>query len=196
MKALDRVHALALLAAGRLRAGALRIRGARIGAKTTIGATVRVRRPWCIKLGSRIEIEHDVYLKIVDDQAVLVVGDYTFLGTGCELDVLHSITIGAHTLLAPNVFITDHSHNMTAELRLDEQGSRAAPVVIGDDAWIGTGAVILPGVTIGDGAVVGAGAVVTNDVPPYVIVAGVPARVIGKRTQSRDAYRAGVAHTI
>ncbi len=181
MRVLDRVHALALLAAGRARAAMLRVRGARIGAKTSIGSFVRTRRPWCITLGSRVEIEHDVFLKIVADDAKLAVGDHAFIGTGSEIDVLQSVTIGAHALIAPNVFITDHTHNTAAGLRLDEQGSRSAPVTIGDDAWIGTRAVILPGVTIGDGAIVGAGAVVTKDVPPNAIAAGVPARVIGQR---------------
>lgn len=55
---------------------------------------------------------------------------------------------------------------------------RTAPIAIGDDAWLGAQVVILPGVTIGEGAVVGAGAVVVEDVPPYTVVAGVPARVI------------------
>ena len=49
---------------------------------------------------------------------------------------------------------------------------------IGDDVWIGAGAIILPGVTIGEGAVVGAGAVVTKDIPPFAIVVGNPAKII------------------
>jgi len=52
------------------------------------------------------------------------------------------------------------------------------PVKIGDDVWIGTRVVILPGVTVGHGAIIGASAVVTKDVPPYAIVAGVPAKVV------------------
>jgi maltose O-acetyltransferase len=114
VRVLDRIRTLSGVAAGRMRAAALRMRGARIGAKTAIGEDVRVRRPWCL-------------------------------------------------------------------VRLDEQGSRSTAVTIGDDVWIGTRALILAGVTIGSGAVIGAGAVVTKDVAANEIVAGVPARTIGKR---------------
>jgi len=166
---------------GRLRALLLRLRGARIGAKSSVGRRLAAPQARGIALGSRVEIEHDVYLKLVTDDARLVVGDYTFIGRGCEIDVSDSVTIGAHTLLAPNVFITDHAHNHAKGVRHDEQGRRGAPVVIGEDAWIGTRAVILAGVTIGDGAIIGAGAVVTKNVEPNAIVAGVPARQIGSR---------------
>jgi acetyltransferase-like isoleucine patch superfamily enzyme len=64
---------------------------------------------------------------------------------------------------------------------LDGHPATKGDVVIGNDVWIGNGALILSGVTIGDGAVVGAQAVVTRDVPPYAIVAGNPARVVGHR---------------
>lgn len=168
--------------AARFRALLLRMRGAHVGAKTAVGTRVVVRNPRGIELGTRVEIEHDVYLKLVTAGARLRVGDHTFLGRGCELDVAASVAIGAHTLLAPNVFVSDHTHNHARGRRLDEQGITAAPVIIGDDVWIGTGAIVLHGVTIGDGAIVGAGAVVTADVAPHAIVAGVPARVIGERT--------------
>lgn len=171
---------IARLAAGRLRAAMLRMRGARIGAKSSLGARLVIYRARSLRLGTRVEIEHDVFLKTIGGS--LTIGDYAFIGRGCEIDVAQSVTIGAHTLLAPNVFITDHTHNHARASRLDEQGNRIAPVVIGSDAWIGANAVVLAGVTIGDGAIVGAGAVVTKDVAPYAIVAGVPARVIGSRT--------------
>lgn len=166
---------------GRLRAMWLRMRGARVGAKTSAGARLEVRNARGIALGSRVEIEHDVYLKLVAAEATLEVGDYAFIGRGCEIDVAERVTIGAHALLAPGVFVVDHTHRHARGLRLDEQGIESRAVTIGRDAWIGAHAVILHGVTVGEGAIVGAGAVVTKDIAANAIVAGVPARVIGER---------------
>lgn len=181
MKRVDRVHELARVAVDRMRATILRLRGARIGDRSRVGSHVRVRRPSTLALGSRVEVEHDVFFKIVGDDARLTVGDYTFIGNGTQFDIVEALEIGAHTLIAPGVFITDHAHRKDKGLRIGEQGTTAAPVVVGSDVWIGTRAVILPGVTIGDGAVVGAGAVVTKSVEAGAIVAGVPARQIGTR---------------
>ena len=69
--------------------------------------------------------------------------------------------------------------------------SRYKHIVIEDNAWICTRAIVLQGVTIGEGAVVGAGSVVTKDVPPYSIVGGVPAKIIGKRPRE-ISYTLGV----
>jgi acetyltransferase-like isoleucine patch superfamily enzyme len=173
---------LGALMAGRLRASRLRLRGMRIAPKVTIGADVRVWRPWCVSIGTRAQVEQSVYVKVVADGARVEIGDFVFIGAGSELDVAESLTIGSHTLLAPGVFITDHTHNSARGLRFDEQGNRNAKVTIGSDVWLGAHCVVLQGVTIGDGAIVGAGAVVTKDVAPYAIVAGVPARAIGERT--------------
>ncbi len=167
--------------AGRLRAMLLRVRGAQIGAKSSIGTRLVARNPRGMTFGTHVEIEHDVYLKIVTREGILGIGDHTFVGRGCEFDVAANITIGAHTLIAPNVFITDHTHNHARGITLDAQGIVTAPVTIGHDVWIGTGSIILHGVTIGDGAIIGAGAVVTTNVEAHTIVAGVPARAIGTR---------------
>lgn len=90
--------------------------------------------------------------------------------------------IGARVSIATNVTIVVDSNPNNSRLHELEHVRahlvKTAPVIIDDDAWLGTNAVILPGVRVGQGAIVGAGAVVTCDVPPFSVVAGVPARVI------------------
>ncbi|MCU1229814.1 MAG: lacA 2 [Acidobacteria bacterium] len=165
----------------RLRAFLLRLRGANIGAKSGAGARVVVRHPRGIRIGTRVEIEHDVYLKLTSSDARLLIGDFTFIGAQSVIHVAQSVTIGAHSVVGAGVLIADHAHNSARALRIDEQGVRSGPVTIGDDVLINPRATILSGVTIGNGAVIAAGAVVTRDVAPYSIVAGVPARAIGER---------------
>jgi len=172
---------IAVVANGRCRAIILRLRGAKIARKVSIGSGCRVDRPWCLRVGSRSLTENDVYIKIVKDDAVINIGEHVFIGRGTEFDIIEKLVVGEHTIIAPNCFITDHKHGMEPGLRIDQQPCRAKPVVLGSDVWIGTGVVILPGVAIGEGAVVGAGAVVTKDVPPFGVVAGVPARLMRLR---------------
>lgn len=92
------------------------------------------------------------------------------------LDVCE-VHIGRNCLIAPRVQILAATHPIDPDVRRSGLES-GAPITIGDDVWIGAGAIIHPGVTIGDGAVIGAGAVVTKDVPARSVVAGVPAKVI------------------
>ena len=105
------------------------------------------------------------------------VGDDFFCNCNCVFLDCAPITIGHRAQIAPAVQI------YTAEHPLD-RASRAAfwesarPVTIGDDVWIGGGAILLPGITVGDGAVIGAGAVVTRDVQMNAVVVGNPARVV------------------
>jgi len=88
------------------------------------------------------------------------------------------VTIGRLCTVSWDVQITDNDfHALTVD---GVRQPMTAPVVIGDSVWIATGAVILKGVTIGDGAVVAAGAVVTGDVASGTVVAGVPARAVGR----------------
>lgn len=112
----------------------------------------------------------------------LVVGDGTFIGHGCGFNVGRSVRIGNHCLFASGVLVYDaDGHPLDADRRRAGEPSppeQIAPVVIGDDVWVGFGAIILKGVTIGDRAVVAAASVVTKDVPPDCVVAGNPARVV------------------
>lgn len=107
----------------------------------------------------------------------VLIGDFTRIGL--HNTIIGPVTIGNHVNLAQGVTITALNHNFKdITLRIDQQGVSTNTVTISDDVWIGTNAVVLPGVTIGTHSVVAAGAVVTKDVPPYTIVAGIPAKVI------------------
>jgi acetyltransferase-like isoleucine patch superfamily enzyme len=122
----------------------------------------------------------------------IAIGDHCFIGEGTEIWSGASVRIGSRVFVAHGVNIHDtSSHSRSARLRHiqfarreDPEFERAmreirtAPVVIGDDAWIGFNAVVLKGVTVGRGAIVGAASVVTEDVPDFAIVAGNPARRI------------------
>jgi carbonic anhydrase/acetyltransferase-like protein (isoleucine patch superfamily) len=114
------------------------------------------------------------------DRPRLVVGDGSAVAHGCQITVGKQVTIGKHCRIASEVMIADSSgHPSEASSRLagappaDED---VRPVTIGDNVWIGRRAIIMPGVTIGEGSVIASGAVVMNDIPPFTVAAGNPAR--------------------
>jgi len=140
-------------------------------------------------LGAWTEVQERVHMTEVS------LGDYSYICTGSE--VIYT-TIGKFVSIAALTRINPGNHPMArasqhhftyraAQFGLGEDDPavfdwrRSSPVTIGHDVWIGHGAIVLPGVTIGNGAVIGAGAVVSRDVPPYMIVGGVPARPIRAR---------------
>ncbi len=168
--------------ADRLRAACLRLRGARLGGRTRIGAGCVIRRPWCLMTGERAQLEHQVHIKATSDVAEIRLGRQVFVGFNCEFDVSERLWIGDHVLIAPGCFITDHGHRHAAGQLIAAQGCESRPVRVEDDVWLGAQVIVLPGVTIGRGAIVAAGAVVTRDVEPMSIVAGVPAQKIGARS--------------
>jgi len=105
----------------------------------------------------------------------LTLGKRIFINHACSFLDLGGITIEDDVMIGPRVNITSESHPVEPAKR---KTLLPAPVLIRENAWIGAGATILPGVTVGQDAVVAAGAVVTTDVPDGTVVAGVPARVI------------------
>jgi acetyltransferase-like isoleucine patch superfamily enzyme len=111
-------------------------------------------------------------------------GDHCVINRGVLLDGRGgALTIGDNVDIAQEAVIWTLGHDPHDDFHRDKPG----PVTIGDYAWIGHRAIVMPGVTIGRGAVVAAGAVVTRDVPPMAIVGGVPAKIIGQR-RSRLLY--------
>lgn len=178
---IERMIQLKRLLGDRIRARAWSLRGAAMSAKVNVGKRCRIDFPKGVSLATRVTLESDVWLKLVSHEAKLSIGEFSFIGRGCEMDVADQMVIGSHVLVAPRVFITDHSHNISSGTRIGDQGCSHSPIVIGNDVWIGTAAVILPGVCIGEGSVIGAGAIVRCDVPPGEIWAGVPAKKIRDR---------------
>lgn len=114
----------------------------------------------------------------------LRIGDHTRINRDCCLDARGSLEIGANVSISPEVVILTASHRIDGE----DFGVETRPVVIEDHVWIGTRAMIMPGVTLGRGCVVAAGAIVTRSVPPMTVVAGVPARPVGNRPERATAY--------
>lgn len=103
------------------------------------------------------------------------VGKHVFINAGCFFQDQGGITLGDGVLIGHNVVLATLNHDEDPRLR---HVLHPAPITIQNNVWIGSNATVVAGVTIGDGAIVAAGAVVTKDVPPNVIVGGVPARFI------------------
>ena len=142
---------------------------------------VLVFHPENISLGRNVYVGHYAILKGYYRNEMRV-GDQTWIGQQCFLHAAGGLTLGARVGVGPGVRIITSVHQEAGrELPVLFSPIEMAPVVIEDDADLGVGSVVLPGVTVGRGAVVGAGAVVTADVPPYAVVAGVPAKVLRYR---------------
>ncbi len=88
------------------------------------------------------------------------------------------VEIGDNVLFAPNVQIYTAGHPLDVKGRVEDEVEFGLPIKIGNNVWIGGGAIVCPGVTIGDNAVIGAGSVVTKDIPANTLAVGNPCRVI------------------
>lgn len=132
----------------------LKLFGAKIAAGVRIQGGAEIWQPWKLTIGENSWIDGGVKLYSVDE-----------------------IKIGANAVISEGAYICTASH----DIRSEAFELVTKPIEIGDSAWIAARAIVLPGRKVGEGAVVAAGAVVTRDVEPDNVVAGNPARVIGKR---------------
>ncbi|MGD8200587.1 sugar O-acetyltransferase [Ornithinimicrobium sp. W1679] len=130
----------------------------------SIGEETVIRPPFYVDYGTNIRI-----------------GARCFANFGLTALDVADITIGDDVQIGPHVQLLTPTHPVEPGLRRDKWES-AQPITIGDNVWLGGGAVVCPGVTIGENTVVGAGAVVTRDLPPDVVAVGSPARVVRELT--------------
>lgn len=105
----------------------------------------------------------------------ITVGKNVFINSGCHFQDQGGITIGDGVLIGHNVVLATLNHDFSPKKR---STLHPAPIVIGENVWIGSNATIVPGVTIGNGSIIAAGAVVTKNVPENVVAGGVPAKII------------------
>jgi acetyltransferase-like isoleucine patch superfamily enzyme len=164
----------------------------------------RSRQPEAVRIGRGTSI----YLGVMFDlgpQATVRVGEFTLMN-GSRIICDSSLEIGNHCLISWNTVLADTwrwAGEVAARRRaLEQMGRRhtrqieadspGAPIRIADNVWIGFDSCIFPGVSIGEGSIVGARSVVTQDVPPFTIVAGNPARVIRQLEHHRSRPPASV----
>lgn len=150
-------------------------------ASTSVNIGQKAIRSFCGKLmlkscGKKVNIE-----KGAQFSPRTSLGDYSGIGINARIN--GTCTIGDYVMMGTDVVVITRNHAFErTDIPMMHQGfEQERPVVIGNDVWIGDRAIILAGVHVGDGAIIAAGAVVTHDVPPYSVVAGVPARVIKER---------------
>lgn len=125
-------------------------------------------------VGEGVDLRPPLY---VDYGSNISIGARTFVNYNLTALDVAAVTIGEDCRLGPNVQLLTPTHPVEPEPRRDKLEA-ARPITIGDNVWLGGGAIVCPGVTIGDNSVVGAGAVVTRDIPAGVVAVGNPARVV------------------
>jgi acetyltransferase-like isoleucine patch superfamily enzyme len=132
-----------------------------------------------LEVGANTLFEPDVWITIADEAKVRI-GEGTFLNVAVMVAAMQFVEIGSHCMLANGCFVTDANHRFDdPDTPITWQGfDSKGPTRIGDNVWLGAHVVVTSGVTIGERCVIGANSVVTEDIPPFSIAAGVPAKVL------------------
>jgi acetyltransferase-like isoleucine patch superfamily enzyme len=127
----------------------------------------------------------DLYIlpgAIIENPGSVALGDHVTLARDAWLNGACDIQVGNYAGIGPGVIIHTANHNYTnPEIPFKEQGHTFKPVLVGEDVWLAARVVVLPGTVIGRGAIIAAGAVISGNIEPMAILAGVPARKIGRR---------------
>ena len=154
-----------------------------------IGRDVSIRRSTVISPLCEIGNHSELYWKIVLGPKVKI-GDWTAINHSCIIgsgSIGNFCSIGMQVIIGPGQHPINHITTSTLfakSLGLRGGGMKDAPI-IGNDVWIGSRCIIMPGVKVGNGAIIGANSVVTKDIPPYAIVGGCPAKIIKYRCEEK-----------
>lgn len=145
------------------------------------GVEIRAHNFSSITIGDGVRIDRGVRI-LAANNAELTIESGARIGLGTVLNGGDSIYIGAKALVSGYVYLQTSMHSFqNPNVAIRDQGYAHAPLRLEEEAWLGTHVVIMPGVVVGVGAIVGSNAVVTKSVADGMIVAGVPAKVIGNR---------------
>lgn len=151
------------------------------GSDFRVGYPIKILGGKNIKLGKNFAALHSGFL-CAHGQSSLIIGDNFAMNANVHINAASGkITIGNNVLIGPNVVIRAANHGLDRTKLIRNQPLSYGEIVIEDDVWIGSNAVICAGAFLSQGTVVGAGAVVTGITEPYSIVGGVPARKINER---------------
>jgi acetyltransferase-like isoleucine patch superfamily enzyme len=172
---------------------------ASLGSDSYVVEPYKIRSPHRIHIGDNVAIAERAFLSVVatdmgnEYDPVLRIGDGTRIASDFFVNCAERVEIGRGVGISARVFIGDSGRNYedptqtAVEMAIDSP----SPVLIGDGAVLGVGAIVLAGVTVGERAFVGAGAVVTRDVPPRAVVFGNPARVVRSWDEKSGSWRTG-----
>jgi acetyltransferase-like isoleucine patch superfamily enzyme len=143
------------------------------------GNVLEALREGRLEIGEGTLLEPHVWLTAPDDARIRI-GAGTFLNIGVMVGAAELVEIGDHCMFANGCFVTDANHRFDDPDRpITWQGfTSKGPTRIGDNVWCGANVVVTSGVTVGERSVIGANSVVTEDIPPYSIAAGAPAKVL------------------
>ena len=132
-----------------------------------------------LEVGEGTLLEPHVWLT-APGEARIRIGEGTFLNVGVMVAAAELVEIGSHCMFANGCFVTDANHRVDdPDKPITWQGfTSKGPTRIGDNVWFGANAVVTTGVTVGERCVIGANSVVTQDIPPFSIAAGAPAKVL------------------
>jgi maltose O-acetyltransferase len=160
-----------------------------LGPRVRVWGVPAIRNQGTLLIGDRVRLASTIStLELgVGPGGTLRIGDGVLMNQGCSIGATKFISIGDNCNLGPQVIVIDNAFHELDPARRNEQ-PEPAPVVLEDNVWLAARVIVLPGVTIGRNSVIGAGSVVTHDIPPNVLAAGMPAKVIRSLSSADQAH--------